>query len=332
MKKKVELNLVEPIFSTYHFQGSTCSIIGDNPSIRNWHLNESVNLRCLRKFLFEFAAIDVCVSLTQLTSNPFINHFKYSTRFFMVEHINQIVKNMLDAGIYVYFHTVDDYFIDGKTWYKKRHLNHDGLICGYDDEDGTFTIYAYDINWIYRKFKTPQTSFYQGCLEMIRQGEYPGICGLSVKNDIVEFDPYKIRNNIIEYLDSSLELYSPDIDQKAYGVVVYEYLSMYLKMMSEGIFPYEKMDRRAFRMVWEHERAMHERIKKTEDVLGISNETSSEYEQVLELADSMRNIYAFHRLKRRDSILLPLERKLSEFKNLEYSLLSKFLDKTEKFL
>lgn len=331
MKKKVELNLVDPIFSTYHFQGSTCSIIGDNPSIRNWYLNECVSIRCRRRFLFEHKSLDVCPTCTQLDANPFINRLEYSTRF-VSEYVNKIIKEMLDDGLYVYFHNVDDYYLDGKTWYNNRHFAHDGLICGYDDEDGTFTMYAYDINWIYRKFKTPQTSFYQGCLEMIRQGEYPGICGLSVKTDVVEFDPQKIRGNIIKYLNSSLEKYKPEVNMKAYGVVVYDYISMYLKMMADGSFPYEKMDRRVFRMIWEHERAMHERIKKAEEVLGLPSEISKEYEQVLILTNSMRNIYASHRIKRRDSILLPLDNKLSEFKNLEYSLLSKFLDKTEKFL
>ena len=38
--KSVQLPIVEPVYGTYHFQGGASAVIHDNPSIRNWFLNE----------------------------------------------------------------------------------------------------------------------------------------------------------------------------------------------------------------------------------------------------------------------------------------------------
>ena len=55
MKNNVELPLVEPIYSTYHYHGTGAAIINANPSIRNWYLNQVMNLRCSKKFLEGFS-------------------------------------------------------------------------------------------------------------------------------------------------------------------------------------------------------------------------------------------------------------------------------------
>ena len=54
MNKRIELPLVEPIYSTYQYQGAGGAIIKNNPSIRNWYLNEAIILTCTTKFLTGF--------------------------------------------------------------------------------------------------------------------------------------------------------------------------------------------------------------------------------------------------------------------------------------
>ena len=53
-KKKIELPLVEPLYSTYHYQGPGTATLVNNPSIRNWYLNQVMILTCTRKFLNGF--------------------------------------------------------------------------------------------------------------------------------------------------------------------------------------------------------------------------------------------------------------------------------------
>ena len=41
MKKKVELPVSEPVYSTYQYQGSMAGLLRCNPSLRNWYLNHA---------------------------------------------------------------------------------------------------------------------------------------------------------------------------------------------------------------------------------------------------------------------------------------------------
>ena len=44
MNKYAELPIIAPIYSTYHYQGDASAVINDNPSIRNWFLNNNLIL------------------------------------------------------------------------------------------------------------------------------------------------------------------------------------------------------------------------------------------------------------------------------------------------
>lgn len=151
MKKYVELPLIEPLYQTYHYQGISTAVIGENPTIRNWCLNEIMNLACGRDFLSGFSSPKITIVKSSCLVNPYLE--KKRLRFdFIEKHIVSIIKSMLDKGYYVAFSGIDDYYIKGKTWYKKRHFRHDGLICGYNQEDKTLCMYAYNTDWIYKKF------------------------------------------------------------------------------------------------------------------------------------------------------------------------------------
>ena len=46
MKKKIELPLTEPMYSTYHHQGPATAIGVGNSAGKIWALNNAVNLFC----------------------------------------------------------------------------------------------------------------------------------------------------------------------------------------------------------------------------------------------------------------------------------------------
>ena len=72
MQKSVELKIIEPIYSTYHYQGCASAIIADNPSIRNWYLNNAVTLQCNRNFLYGMSTPEVSVKDSWIWGNPHI--------------------------------------------------------------------------------------------------------------------------------------------------------------------------------------------------------------------------------------------------------------------
>lgn len=328
MKRVVELPLVDPIFSTYHKYGSGAAIIAANPSIRNWYLNESINLTCNRSFLSGYTTPRIDILVSTWDENPYFEKVGCATQY-SKGYTNTIIKRMLDDGFYICFGGVDDYYVEGKSFYKQRHFNHDGMICGYNEEDKTFTLYAYDDKWVYRKFVTPQKSFSAGRNALCKQGIYGGLCGLRPVSKQVVLEPMTICKNLKAYLDSSLEKYPITDTTPVYGIVVQDYIAMYINELYNERIPYERMDYRVFRLIWEHKRAMLERIQKVEDALKFDHTISLAYKDLVDEADKMRILYASHHMKRRDSLLPIIHITLLDVRAKEQRLLETFVEKME---
>ena len=329
MNKHIELPLIEPLYQTYHNQGPGTAIIGNNPTIRNWYMNQVMNLTCNRKFLSGFTSPQITIPKSDWGSNPYLDKKSISTQF-TKGYINPIIREMLDNGYYVAFVGIDDYYVEGKSRYKQRHIGHDGLICGYDQEEKTYCMYAYDSNWIYRKFWTPQKGFNAGRMAMLKKDKFCNICGLKAKEDQVEFSPKTAYIKLQEYLGSNLEKYPFEGEDNVYGIVVHEYIAEYVSKLYRGDIPYDRMDRRVFRLIWEHKKAMLERIALIEQSLDMDNEVSEKYKPLVAEADTMRMLYASHHMKRRDSVLPIIKNKLLTLMKNEQELLTVLVEKMRK--
>ena len=324
----VELPLVEPIYSTYHYQGASAAILADNPSIINWYLNDVMMLSCNRKFLKGFTTPEINIEHSEWGINPYVQMIPYKMEF-LGKRIHYVIKRLLDKGYYVCFSGVDDYYVEGKTWYKERHFLHDGCICGYNEYDKTYCIYAYDSNWIYQKFWTPQKSFDKGRVAMFQKGIYGDIHGIKARDTNVKFSHKRSLKAIKKYLDSDMDRYPEDREGRVYGIVVHEYLNKYIGKLYNESIPYEKMDRRIFRMLWEHKKVMLLRIKAIESSLEFDNSLSEEYTKIVTEADNLRMLYASHHMKKRNSILPIIQRKLIYISNYERDILTKLLNKSK---
>lgn len=330
MKKKVELTLSEPVYSTYHYQGSGSAILHENSSIRNWFLNEKMLLSCDTGFLNDITITpDVTVDGTSYKDNPHLEIIRIPMRH-LNGYIHFVIRNMLDDGYYVEFGGVDDYYVKGKSWYHKRHFNHDGLICGYDQEEKTYSIYAYDQSWRYRVFKTTQHSLDEGRKAQFRKNSYGSIYALKPMKDQVELDPSMIYDRMKEYLGLPSQKITPRKEGRAYGAAVQDYICIYLGKLMDGSTPYERIDRRIFRMIWEHKKVMLDRLIAVENKLQLGHDISEQYRPLIREADDMRMLYASHRIKRRDTILPVIQSKLSILNATETKLLTTFLSKMEK--
>ena len=327
--KKVELPIIEPVYGTYNSQGNASAILAANPSIRNWYLNQVMMLDCTPKFLHGLTTPEICVDESTDEENPYLDK-----KYYFLKHlggcVHSVIRNLIDDGYYVAFTEIDDYYIEGKSWYHERHMPHDGLICGYDQQEKTYSVLAYDNSWIYRVFQTPQKGFEAGRKSAFRSGRYGRLCGLKAKPDIVKLQPSKICIQLKAYLESDLERYPLDGNVIIYGSAVHEYIIIYLDKLAAGDIPYERLDWRVFRMLWEHKKVMLERIIAVEEKLQLPPEISLQYSIIVKEADHMRMLYASHHLKRRDSVLPVIRSKLINLQILERKILSGFLLKTEE--
>ena len=328
MNRSVQLPIGEMIYSTYLHQGVMGAITARNPSIRNWYLNNTMQLMCNRKFLHGYSTPEVYVPGNYLHDNPYFLRETYQHKY-LGSGTGEVIRRFIDAGQYVYFTGIDDYYMKDKSWYLTRHFSHDGLICGYDRDKKTYSVFAYDSKWIFRIIEIPWRCFDEARRSSEKLNYGGVVCACTVKNDTVELNPEQILVNLKEYLTSSLEKYPPYVNDDAYGIVVHDYGAMYLDRLMDGVIPYERIDRRVFRMFWEHKKVMLERIRAVEDKLGLAPIISVQYEPLVKEADDMRMLFAAYTLKKRDTILLTVKNKLLNIKNTEAKLLNEFVGKLE---
>lgn len=329
MNRRVELPLTAPMYSTFNNQGPAVAIAVNNPTAKNRYLNQVMNLTCKRSFLHGYSSPDIFVADSGWYHNEYIEKHWVSAKF-VGGYLNPIIRNMIDNGYYVAYNDVDDYYVKGKSWYHKHHFGHDGLICGYDQSDKTYCIYAYDSNWIYQKFWTPQSAFQRGRIAVEKQGRYSNICAISMSDAPIAFSPVTVCEKLREYLDSDLKKYPFDGEGDVYGIVVHTYLAKYMAMLYCGEIPYERTDTRIFRLIWEHKKIMHERLELLEKTLDLKDHVSRKYEPLVKEADTIRLLYAAHCLKRRDAVLPLIEKKLLNMENTERALLNEALNNAER--
>ncbi len=328
MKKKVELPIAEPLFSTYHNQGSPAAVMACNPDLNNWYYNEAITLLCNKRFLEGYTTPEVSVKHTDLFSNKCIQKIWMSLNFVGGFSL-RIIKNMLDEGYYVAFTGIDDYYMEGKSWYKQRHFSHDGMIYGYDDEKGIFNVYAYDKNWLYRGFELPQKNFARALKSAKKLDYVSALAAFKTVENAVKLQPSHIAYLLKIYLDPNFGEKWLNTEKYFYGIEVCDALCLYLTMVEDGRIPYERIDWRIFRLIWEHKKVMLERMKRIEIMLSKNNDISNEYAKVVKAADDIRMMYAAYVMRRRDALLGVIKTKLIGIKKKEQEILPRFIELLE---
>lgn len=330
MSGSVLLPAQVPLFSTYHYQviGGVAAAV--NPTHLNWYYNNCIQLQCGKVFLRGCPTPHLNVLMTEVQDNAFMERFSHNL-LFIREDVHRLIKRMLDKDFYVAFRGIDDYYIPGKSWYGKRHYDHDGLICGYDDENSTYAMMAYDEKWMLRLFHTPQSAFEAGMESMIQNYYIMGeVTAVKARDVSICLDIPGIKAGLIEYLGTNLVTDPVEKGTAPHGTVVHTYLCMYLDLLYAGEIPFEKADYRIMRLLWEHKNCMHRRIAAVEEALSLGTMLRSAYSEVMESAGRLRTIYGKYCMRRKDELLLSVKQQLQDIQRLEKKILTCLIEKIEK--
>ena len=332
MAKSVLLPFEVPLFSnTQGAAAAGLAMIG-HPTAYNQMLNQATSLYCTRKFIKGFTTPQVSTPNIGINSYKFMERYSVNFRY-TKKYCMDIIKQMLDEGFYVYYGRVDDFYLPGKSWYGTRHMHHNGIICGYDDNDNTISIAAYDINWVFNLIRIPQECFIRGLESSLEAKLYGNITAYRIRdNTVVEINESEMLKFLREYMDSSFEKYPVDKEGEVTGIIVHNYLAMYIDKLKDGSIPYEKMDWRALRPVWEHKKCMFDRIKAVESKNGWSNELSERYAPVVDKANRIRMMYAMYHKNHNDKLLDKIRDGLLDLAQSDKEIVGEFISRLEELV
>ena len=330
MKKSVELPIVQPIYSVYHSQGSASAVISSNPSVKNWYLNHAIILSCDNRFLYSSHSPDVSVCHSNLDSAPYLDQRSVNT-LYLNGYVHPVIRAMLDDGYYVYYTVIDDYYIKGKSGYGKRHFFHDGLICGYDQNEKTYSIFAYDENDRYTVFKTPQSGFEAGRKYVKKHGGgvVGALCAIRPWDIQYELEPETVCRNLKEYLHFKVDHFNFDYGAPVYGSAVHDYLALYLWRIIDGKIESSNLDLRAFKMIYEHKAVMLERLQVIESCLHWEPEYSKAYSEVVRDAEKLWYRCLYYLQTNRWSVLFQMRDLILEIGHREADVLKGAVSKLE---
>ena len=329
MTKSVLLPFCMPFFANGQHNASVGLAMFGHPTAYNAVLNQCLSIGCCRRFLRGYTAADAYIPSAGLYDFDFIEKYSITGRF-GVSFYKEGIKRMLDEGYYVYFYNFDDYYIPGKSWYGIRHMPHNGIVCGYDEHDNTFSIASYNTDWIFSLYRAPQDSVIEAAEACFKNKEYSSITGYKIKPGVeVKLDVEAVLKRLKQYLAVTIDKISLDCNDGCEGIATHDLLSMYVGKLKDGSISPDKMDWRALRPVWEHKRVMLDRIKAVEDVKGWNSELSDRYAPLVDYANRLRGMYAIYHKNRKVSLLDKISTGLISLREKEYDILQDFVKKME---
>ncbi len=330
MNKSRELPIAIPEYNTYGHQIITTAVFAANPSLKNWSLNRLPLLRCNPDFLLGLGnSPEVFVSRSGYQDSRQLER-KFLSLKFLGQSFHESIRAMIDEDYYVFFFNMDDSMIRKKN---KSHSNiffRMGVICGYNQNEKTYSMLSCDENRNHKVIKVPQKWLKIPKEERIDSRTFPALCAIRPKDITVKLNVREIYTTLKQYLDEAEETYPPFVSaSKVYGSIVHDYIALYLLFIAQRQIPYEQIDTRVFRQVWEHKAGMLERLIVVEDALCLDHRISDDYQEIVEEAKQMNELYLSCCAKKSSKMLLDLREQLLEFSKKERSLLAAFIIKME---
>lgn len=327
MKKMLEYR--EPPFCAVHYLASHGVVALENPKGIRWFYHNCTGLSCDRRFLDGYTTPALAVTPHGVLANPNVDSYIVNA-WFCPEDMLKTVKRMLDKGYYVLFNHVDDYYVAGKTFAGERHFYHDGLILGYDEEENTLTLAAYSDKWNYGVFETPADGFLRGVMAAAEAGEHPRLIASRARECDIPLDISAVVRNIGAYLKKDVTVCDAGARGAVQGIDVQLCLVRYLELLADGGIPYERMDWRIMRLLWEQKKCLCGCIREIERAFSLSDTLSRNYQAVVDSANLLRIQYARYHMKRDDALIPKMTDRILKIREKEASLLEAFLEEMER--
>lgn len=268
---RVELPLGEALANGYQFYGFPLAILALAEETSDWILTNYIDLAYDPT---DASAVRFCFYLFDYAQSPWLETVRVD-RFWIAASSRDIVdvcRDSMAAGYYPYLN-INEFYVEGRKAHGKHDQSHDVLLCGFDDEADTFTVYGYADGRLGRTAIDRSTfrASYQS-LDHIPNTCYQVLFYRAARGVRFAMDVAVVRDSIEGYLSAAnpstryASLSAPM--NRRYGTACYEPLERYLDAYLAGREPYDTRD---FHVLWEHKRLMGLRLSRLAQITG--NET-----------------------------------------------------------
>ena len=330
MPDSVSLPFCVPLFAGSQGHAAPGLAMAQHPTAYNGYLNQTTTLGCHKNFLTGVTSPGIFIPRSELGAFDYFEQYSVSSRF-GYPYYKELIKHMLKEGFYIYFNGVDDFYLPGKSWYGTRHMSHDGVICGYNDNDCTYSIAAYDINWVFNLIRVPQDCFIEGVKACLEIKKFGGLTAYKIKEGtVVYLNERMILEYLNEYVNQTADKFSLDPQGMVEGIAVQDFLAMYIDKLKDGSIPSDKMDWRALRPVWEHKRCMLDRIQAIEKQHNWNAELSEAYQPLVKASNHARMMYAMYHKNQNVLLLDKIKDNLLKGKEKEYKILKMLINRMQE--
>lgn len=345
---KMKLPLSWPITETYQSSSFVMSIILAHENIKHSYENNYVNLSCHDTNQLW----DMGLNFWGVTWEDFRKYGIFEMDLFSIESfskntLSSFLRERIDQGNYLLLHMVDEFFLPYSDFYHNRHFIHDTYIYGYEDD--FFWIMAYS-NSKLQQIKISASDIEQSLFSAKNYEAEVYFCSLRPNHAInVNVDYQLIKHNIYEYLgyrsfsptyytprsnNTDMLTYVPSTpprtDNYVYGNNIYMVLNNCLcNILENHDSDHTSIDIRPFRLLLEHKRILQERINYIICQNNLSTNILVSFEEITARAKQLFMLAIKYHLTEQKKIIKNMTNYISELKDLEEILLTRFLNEWE---
>lgn len=267
-----ELPYVTPVTETYQGLAFIQGIILATENVKDAYFNHYHQLVCNNTGVLEDVSLNLDKSLwddyrLEGTAEMDLYNFKNMSR----EYIVDFLKERIDQDIYILCYQIDEFYLSYTTFYQKMHHDHDLYIFGYDDESRCFIAMAYSVG----RFIKLNVPYEEVVDALYNQEDIENASFCTFRPCIAvhsKADGEKILKDYNEYFNPELvtakelgKCYGTD----CYNALIWSLMNLYER---ENVNSYT-IDMRAFRMLWEHKKIMHEHFEKLYEMGMVTRES-----------------------------------------------------------
>lgn len=316
MAGALQLPYKTPRFTFSLESAAACLAMSGSPSAYNAILNQCVSLSCGSRGVDGFRGLHVEIPRSRIGDFSCLEQYTVRIRSWL-PHCRRIVRDLLRMGFYLYCRGADDSDLSRKR--------EEGILCGYDDNDGTYRVVVRDSGRSLRLTWIPQECLMQTLRAGLAGGLSATLTAYRMRDAEVTLNEPLLLRALREYIGADTGIALPFGSDATEGIAAQDALAQGLGLLACGEIPLSRADRQAFCAVFEHRKCMLDRLVALECRNGWGTSFSSRYRPLADRAYRNRILYEVCCRSRRPDLLKRMQGSIRAERAEEYAILSDLL-------